>query len=234
MFLQKVIHISLLFMTITIAAPQNSPSFDEFDDSHLPSLRLPREMVEKLKLVQRNPPGHVYRNITLGRDNDALTVPVVEMNLDILRDDRHGALARSLAPRGTCYNRQVNSQPGYCDIAYCWKDSAGTIYNEFIRIQGSNGNSNPVNVWSSNGGYLTLDSVHNDGYHGWFEEGHECTNDNTMIWTNHLWQQGAMGLARVDHVDCNGCDIGGLYCASTELNGNLVALANGLAPDVQC
>jgi hypothetical protein len=65
MFLQKVIHISLLFMTITIAAPQNSPSFDEFDDSHLPSLRLPREMVEKLKLVQRNPPGHVYRNITL-------------------------------------------------------------------------------------------------------------------------------------------------------------------------
>jgi len=231
MFLQKVIHISLLFVTITTAVP--SP-FSEFEDRHLPGLRLPRERVEKLKLVQRNPPGHVYRKITLGRGDDALTVPVVEMNLDILRDDEHGALARSLAPRGSCYSRQENSEPEHCNIAYCWKDASGTVYNEFITIQGSDGQSNPINVWSSNGGYLTLDAIHNDGYHGWFEQRHECSNDNTMIWTDHRWDTGSMGLARVDHVDCKTCEFGGVYCQTEQLRGNLAALANGIEPETQC
>jgi hypothetical protein len=231
MFLQNVFHISLLFVTITTAVPSLNSKFDD----HLPSLRLPREKVEKLKLGQRNPPGHVYRNITLGRGEDALTVPVVEINLDTLLDDEHGALARSLAPRGNCYTRQDNSAVEYCNIAYCWKASDGvTVYNEFITIQGSNGQIDPVNVWSSNGDYLTLDSIHNDADNRWFQRNHECSNDNTMIWTDHRWQEGMMGLARVDHVDCNTCDFGGLYCQSEQLQGNLAALANGLQPDVTC
>jgi hypothetical protein len=230
-----VIHISLLFMAITTAAPQNPPPFDELDDSHLPSLRLPREQVDKLKLRQRNPPGHVYRNMTLGKGDDALTVPLMEMDLDILCDDEHGALARSLAPRGTCYSRQENSEPEYCNIAYCWKDVNNVVYNEFITIQGSDGESNPINVWSSNGNYLILAHTQNTGYNGWFEEGRECSNDNTMMWTGHFWSTASgYGTARVDHVDCKTCEFGGVYCPAPELQGNLAALANGLEPETKC
>jgi hypothetical protein len=225
-----VIYIFLLFMTITAAAP----SYPTTDHPHLPSLRLSREEVEKMKRIQLNPPGTFYRNITMGEGDNKTTVPVVEIDFDILCDNEVGHRARSLAPRGSCYSRQQNSEPGYCNIAYCWKDTHGTLYNEFITIQGSNGQSNPINVWSSNGDYLELNTVFNDGLNGWFQDGHECSNDDTMIWTNHRWDDGSMGVARVDHVDCAACDFGGLYCQSDMLKNNLQALGNGIDPDIGC
>ena len=170
----------------------------------------------------------------MGEGNNKTTVPVVEIDLDILRDDEVGHRARSLAPRGSCYSRQQNSEPSYCNIAYCWKDTNAVLYNEFIIIQGSNGQSNPINVWSSNGDHLQLNNIFNDGLNGWFEQRHECSNDDTMIWTNHRWDAGSMGVARVDHVDCRTCSFGGLYCQSDILKNNLQALGNGIDPDIGC
>jgi hypothetical protein len=227
MFLQKVIYIFLLFMTITAAAPTN-------DHPHLPSLRLSRVEVEKMKRTQSNPPGTFYRNITMGKGDNKTMVPVVEINFDILCDDEDGHRARSLAPRGSCYSRQQNSAVSDCNVAYCWKDTSGNTYNEFMTLQGSDGQGNPTRVFSSNDANLQLNPVFNDGVNGWFEERHECSNDNTMMWTNHRWNTGVMGLARVDHVECDTCDFGGLFCQSDVLKGNLHALGNGINPDIGC
>jgi hypothetical protein len=88
-------------------------------------------------------------------------------------------------------------------------------------------------VFSSNDAHLELNPVSNDGVNGWFESGHECSNDNTMMWTNHRWDTGVMGLARVD-LSCDTCDFGGLYCQTDALKSNLHALGNGIDPDVGC
>lgn len=67
MFLQKVFCISLLFMTITAAV---FPTYHNDDHSRLPSHRLSRKWVEKMKRTQSNLPDTIYRNIALGKGDN--------------------------------------------------------------------------------------------------------------------------------------------------------------------
>jgi hypothetical protein len=230
MYLQAAFYISLsIFAALITTTPSLSLSSDH---SYLPSLRLPREAVQELRIVQPYPPGHVYMNITLGRGQDAMTVPVVEADPAIFLDDVDGVRARSLVPRGQCMSFSL---PGVnCLINYCWRGYDDVIYSEYITIYGSNGWSNPSRVSSSNLNKLSFNILLNDGYGNWFPLGHECSNDNTMINTNHRMQENLLGNARVDHVRCDSCNFRGLTCSTAALRYNLAVFSNGVMSQSLC
>jgi hypothetical protein len=230
MFLQKAFHTSLYLFTAFVAAtPSPNP---DFDDSHLPDLRLSRDEVQALKEAQIHPIGYVHKYITFGNGNDVVTVPIVEADVDILLDDEQGVKARSLAPRGSCLSFPTPSTG--CMIDYCWRDDQGVIYARAITITGSNGQSNPTSVTSNDPANLGFNEVYNNGYNGWFPRGHECSNSNTQIYTNHRLVSGVLGPAYVHHVRCENCNFRGVVCLSDLLKNNLIAYANGVSSQSGC
>jgi hypothetical protein len=229
---QKVFYIShYLFAAFIAAAPSPNP---DFDDSHLPSLRLSREEVQAMKEGQIYPSGYIHTYITFGEGSDALSVPIVEVDPNILLDDEDGVRARSLASRdGGSFCSSFFTPFGSCTINYCWSVN-GVIYSEALTITGSNGQSNPSNVASSNDANLSLDPNLNNGYNGWFPQGHACSNSNTQIYTDHLLQDGTSGTALINNLQCDACLFSGLTCLTTSLQSNMGAWSNGVPLRARC
>lgn len=219
----------LFFLSSAVIA---APSQGLSDASYLPSARLPAEKVAMMKRDQKYPPGYHHSNVTFGEGADAISVPVIEADPDILLDNDKGIHARSLAPRGACMS--FVGRFSNCEINYCWRDGAGELHSEYITIEGSNGPSNPRAMYTSNYENLDFDEVLNDGYNGWFPTGHECSNSNTQIFTRHLWQGGVYTSAYVDRVRCDTCDFSNLRCYSNQLKNNLIAFSNGVNSQGRC
>lgn len=220
MFLQGVLHISLYFLAASITtALLSSP---DFDDSYLPRLRLSREEVQGMKEAQLYPPGYIHRYITLQGDSDAVSVPVVEADPNILLDDEDGVRARSLAPRDQCST--YNARRGVCFIIYCWQASNGTLFTAYLILKPDPTNpkqGNPSGLSTSNINCLSLNTEYNTGYKHWFPNGHECSNHDTIIYTNHYLADGTKGVAWIHGLECDNCDFAGIGCmANTGFNGN--------------
>ena len=227
MFLQEAFHIFLyLFAASIAAAPSPIP---DFDDSYLPSLRLSREEVQAMKEAQTYPPGYIHKYVTLGRD---ISVPIVEADPDILLNDADGVRARFLVPRGNCLT--LTPAGSSCNINYCWVDTDDNTHTEAITITGSDGRSNPTSVTSSNNTNLYLSGLFNTGYNHWFPTDHECSDDNTQMYTVHRLHELADGIAYVSNLQCDTCEFGDLVCRSSLLLNNLVAFTDGGAAQVQC
>ncbi|KAG4255524.1 hypothetical protein BFJ72_g15245 [Fusarium proliferatum] len=230
MFLNRAL--VALFAAWTIAAAANPVADPQPDDAHLPDIRLSPLEVRALKEAQKYPPGYVHKIVTLGTGENAKEVPIVEADPDMLLDDEKGIKARSLAPRGTCFSFPAASSG--CMIDYCWKDNDGNTWSRFIIIRGSNGQSNPSAVTSSDTNRLSFNSIYNDGYNGWFPEGHECSNSDTQIYTDHRLSTGILGTAYVNRVRCDNCNFGFLRCLSDSLKNNLIAYSNGVGSQSYC
>ncbi|KAF4449969.1 secreted in xylem 2 [Fusarium austroafricanum] len=230
MFLKGALVALYTAWTISVAASPVGNSLP--DDAHLPDLRLSHSEVRALKEAQIHPPGYIHKRVTFGEGEDAVTVPIVEADVDMLLDDEKGVKARSLAPRGSCFSFPMPSSG--CMIDYCWRDDSGSIYSRGITITGSNGQSNPASVTSNDPVNLSLNNVWNDGYNGWFPTGHECSNSNTQIYTDHRLLQGVIGVAYVDHVRCDNCNFRNVNCLTDALKNNLIAYSNGVASQSRC
>ena len=227
MFLQKAFYISLYLFAASIATPLNpNPNFD---DNQLPTLRLSREEVKAIKKRQTDPSDyiHEYNTLTGGK-----STPIVEVDADILLNNNDGDRARSLAPRGNCL--PIPNGQGNCNINYCWTGTDGTQYTEAITISGSDGNSNPTTITTTNSANLYLSGLFNTGYNHWFPLGHECSNDNTETYTVHRLNEDGDGLAHITDLNCKTCDFGSLICSITMVTANLVAYTNGGAGEVPC
>lgn len=219
MFLQEAFYIFLcLFAASTVAAPSSNRN-SSFN--HLPSLRLSREEVQAIKEGQTHPPGYIHNYITLG----GRSVPVVEADPDILLDDDDGHRARARSLPSACSS--IGNGPGNCNINYCWTDWEGKIYTETITIVGSNGKTNPTSVFSSNPTHLQLDATLNNGYNGWFHIGEECSNSNTVIYTDVFYDDTLGFSVALTHLQCNTCFFGTLVCFEEELTKNIAAYTNG-------
>jgi hypothetical protein len=229
---QKAFYIShYLFAAFIAAAPSPNP---DFDDSHLPSLRLPREEVQAMKKNQTYPSGYIHTYITFGKGSDAVSVPIVEADPNILLDDEDGVRARSLASRDGSFCTSFFTPFGYCTINYCWRGNNGVVYSEALTITGSNGESNPSSVTSSNDNNLSLDAALNNGYNHWFPQGHACSNSNTQIYTDHLLQTGITGIALINNLQCDSCIFNGLTCLTASLQNNIASWANSVALRARC
>jgi hypothetical protein len=222
MFLQEAFYIYLcLFVAFIATAPNLNPNFD---DSHLPSLRLSREEVQAMKERQTHPPGYIYKYITIGNKS----TPVIEIDPDMLLDDDDGVYARSLAPRWVCYT--VIPPFGNCNINYCWADPDDNIYTEAIAVIGSSGPSNPTNVTTSNSHNLVLNGQYNTGYKGWFPTGHECSNSDTQIYTNHTLGNNNWGVAHITGLVCETCQFADVIGDSLMVTAKLAAQTNDYGP----
>ena len=82
-------------------------------------------------------------------------MPVVEADPDILLDDEDGHRARARSLPGAC--QSLTNAAGSCNLNYCWTDTNNDVYTETLTITGSNGQSNPSNVASSNTAHLAMD-----------------------------------------------------------------------------
>lgn len=234
MFLLGTISICLsLFTAIAAAVSENNND----PITTTPDLRLTPEEVEKFKAHQIHEPGYIHGYTTFGEGANKVSVPIVEGDYDIFLENEQGIKARSLAGRGlagSCLS--FTAPPGDCLINYCWRGTGPLelTFSQTIRISGSNGQSNPTLVESSDTRYLRLTG--SDGYNGWFPRGHECSNSNTQIYTDHLLQGNVFGEAYVDRVRCENCNFRNLYCpeASSPLKNNLIAFSNGVASQSSC
>ncbi|KLO88624.1 uncharacterized protein LW93_4433 [Fusarium fujikuroi] len=222
-----------LFTAWAISVAANPVGDSLPDDAHLPDHRLSPAEVQALKEAQIYPPGYVHKRVIFGEGKDAITVPIVEADVDMLRDDEKGVKARSLAPRGSCFSFPMSAR-GSCMIDYCWRDDSGAIYSRGITIRGSNGQSNPAAVTSNDPNNLSFNSIFNDGYNSWFPTGHECSNSDTQIYTNHRVLPGLTNVAYVDHVRCDNCNFRNVNCLSDSLKNNLIAYANGVSSQSRC
>jgi hypothetical protein len=227
MFLQKAFYISLYLFAASIATPLNPNS--NFDDNQLPTLRLSREEVKAIKKRQTDPPDYIHEYDTL---TGGKSTPIVEVNADILLNNNDGDRARSLAPRGNCL--PIPNGQGNCNINYCWTGTDGTQYTEAITISGSDGNSNPTTMTTTNSANLYLSGLFNTGYNHWFPLAHECSNDNTETYTVHRLNAGGDSIAYISDLNCKTCGFGRLLCSTEMANANLVAYTNGGAGEVPC
>nr|ARR28600.1 secreted in xylem 2 [Fusarium oxysporum f. sp. cubense] len=223
MFLKGVLVAMFAAWTISVAA--NPVADPQPNDARLPDVRLSPLEVQAMKEAQKHSPGYIHRMVTLGTGENAIEVPIVEADPDMLLDGEKGMRARSLAPRGTCFSFPATSSG--CMIDYCWKDNHGNTWSRFVTVRGSNGQSNPRSVTSSDTNKLSFNTQFNDGYGGWFPEGHECSNSDTQIYTNHFLYEGGVGTAYVNRFRCDNCNFGFLRCLSDNLKNNLIAYANG-------
>jgi hypothetical protein len=233
MFLQGAFHLSLyLFAASIAAAPSPNP---DFDDSHLPSLRLPREEVQAMKESQTYPPGYIHQYVTLGEGSDAVTVPIVEADLNVLLDNEDGARARSLATRDQKCN-MFSAAGSNCLINYCWTGTDGVVYSEWLSVLPGKkpASSNPKTVSTSNINNLYLSDTYNTGYNHWFPNGHECSNSDTQMYTKHRLADGVVGDAYVDGLQCDTCFFSSLECLSDFTGNNLVAFTGGTAVPIHC
>ena len=147
-------------------------------------------------------------------------------------DNNDGDGARSLAPRGNCL--PISNGQGNCNINYCWTGTDGTQYTEAITISGSDGNSNPTSMTTTNSANLYLSGLFNTGYNHWFPLGHECSNDNTETYTVHRLDEDGDSPAHITDLNCKTCDFGSLICSIAMVTANLVAYTNGGAGEVPC
>ncbi|KAF5716143.1 secreted in xylem 2 [Fusarium mundagurra] len=230
MFLNRALVALFAAWTISVAA---NPITDPLpDDARLPDTRLSPLEVRALKEAQKYPPGYVHKIVTLGTGENAKEVPIVEADPDMLLHGEKGIKARSLARRGSCMSFPSTSSG--CMIDYCWKDNDNNVWSRFIIISGSNGKSNPSSVRSSDPSLLSFNSIFNNGYGGWFPEGHECSNSDTQIYTDHSLSDGITGTAYINRVRCDNCNFGFLNCLSDNLKHNLIAYSNGVSSQSQC
>jgi hypothetical protein len=231
----RMILCNVIYITLCICAGIDAVAFPQPKNEGLPSARLTRQQVQDLKDSQIYSPGHIHRNLTFGKGDSIRTVSIVEADCDILLpdNDRDGMKARSLAPRGQCLN--FPSLTGGCVINYCWENSAAFTYSEAVYIDGSNGKSNPSSVAVTNTQNIWFDKSFNTGYNGQFPKGHECSNSNTEIFTDHVWAKDIYGVAWVDDVRCDTCDFGKLNCESgSALQENLQAYTTGASSWSMC
>jgi hypothetical protein len=227
MFLQNAFYISLYLFAASIAILLN-PNPD-FDNNHLPTLRLSREEVQAIKKRQTDPPGYIHEYDTL---TGGKSTPIVEVEADTLLNNNDGDRARSLAPRGNCL--PIPNGQGNCNINYCWTGTDGTQYTEAITIEGSDGSSNPTSMTTSNRANIYLSGLFNTGYNHWFPLGHECSNDNTETYTMHRMNEDEDSPAHITDLNCKTCDFGSLICSVALVNANLVASTDGGAGEVPC
>jgi hypothetical protein len=215
MFLQEAFLISLhLFAAPIATAP--SPNSD-FDDSHLPSLHIRQEEVQAAREGQTYTPGYIHERVTLGEGSNAVSMPIVEANPNKLLED--SVQARSFVARDDCSSITANSTG--CFIRYCWTNSLGVSYSEVLTITGSDGQSNPTSVESSNTANLASDTFYDNGDLGWFPQGHECSNSNTEIYTKQFWKSGIMEAAVISNLRCDTCNFDSVQCLTAPLQGNL-------------
>jgi hypothetical protein len=229
---QKALYMTNYLFAAFIAAapfPNSGP-----DESHLPSRRLSVEEVQAMKERQIYPSGYIHTNITFGKGSDAFSVPIIEADPNVLLDNDDGVRARSLAARQGTFCTTFFTPFGSCTINYCWYDSSGGIYSEFITITGSDGISNPTGVTSSDGSILSLDPNLNNGYNNWFPQGHACSNSDTQMYTDHLSQSGVTGIALVGNLKCSSCTFGYFQCQTASLQGNMGSWSNGVPVFHEC
>jgi hypothetical protein len=227
MLLQKAFYISLYLFAASIAIVLN-PNPD-FDDNHLPTLRLSREEVQAIKKRQDYSPGYIHEYDT---QTGGKSTPIAEVDADILLNNNDGDHARSLAPRGNCL--PLPNAAGSCNINYCWTGTDGTEYLEAITISGSDGSSNPTSMTTTNSLNLYLSGLFNTGYNHWFPLGHECSNDNTETYTVHRLDEDGDSPAHITDLNCKTCDFGSLICSIALTNANLIAYTNGGPGEVPC
>ncbi|GAO18706.1 uncharacterized protein UV8b_00033 [Ustilaginoidea virens] len=218
----------LLALSAALAAASATPAGpdDRAVQAEGPSYLSAREVAE-LKAAQKHRPGYFHQNVTLGTGADALVVPVIEGDYDVLLDGEKGVRARALAPRGAC--AKFSKLWGSCSVNYCWKDGSGVAQSAYITVKGATGKKGsgiPDSVYSSNTKVLNLDRYGNDGYNGWFARRHECHDGDTQMFTAHLIQGTVVGRAMVDKFRCDICDFDRLRCYSSFLANNLVALGS--------
>lgn len=208
MLLQAAVHISLFFTTSVVAVLSPKPGFD---DSHLPGIRLAREEAEAMKESQSYPPGYIHDYVAFGEGSNAITVPVVEGDPAILLDNEDGIRARAIVPPQQCLT--FNSKTA-CLIIYCWRDNNNTIHSPWLAITpGKNTKkSNPTSVKSFDINSLSLNAEYNTGYNNWFPLGHECSNSDTMTYTNHYLADTSQGVAYIHGLQCNNCLFTGIGC----------------------
>ena len=229
---------------LSTPAPLNVDNLTPHDGFLTVNTRLSKDEVQAMKRELASPPGTILNYVSLPIDperlttNDTKLVPVVQGDPDVFLDDEHGVKARSLAARGSCVVWSRIS--GQCSITYCWSGVAG-IYTAHVTIEGSNGQRNPSNMYSSNPFYLVNWPFWNNGWGGWFRQGHECSNSNTEIGTLHRTtaeggplEQGINAAgAVVDHAQCDNCVFSNVKCQGVLLN-NLVAFTQGTATGNHC
>lgn len=196
-----------------------------------------------MKENQENSVGQILNYVTLpvnaiGNRSETQTVPVVQGDPNVFLDNDDGLRARSLAPRGSCIVWGGTSQS--CAITYCWSGTDGSVYTAHLTVGGSNGQSNPTSMTSSNTNYMGP-YEYNTGFGGWFRSSrHECSNSDTILGTTHRISRQGNTLqlynahnAFVDHFRCDNCGFGGVSCDGNLLN-NLLVFTNGQATGVTC
>ena len=210
MLLQAAVCISLFSFAASVAAVPKP----DFDENHLPRMRLPREQVEAMKRDQSYPSGYIHAYVNFGEGSNAMTVPVVEGDPAILLDDEDGIRARDVTPSAQCLTlTSIKS----CLIMYCWKDNNNALHSEYLSITpGKNPvKSDPTSIRSSNINMLSLASrKYNTGNNDWFAENHACSNSNTIMYTNHYLSDTSQGVAYVSGLECNNCVFSGFGCVS--------------------
>ena len=218
MLLQAVVHISLYLFAASVAAvPSPKPDFDE---NHLPRMRLPKGQVEAMKRDQSYPPGYIHNYVTFGEGSNAITVPVVEGDPAILLDAEDGIQARDTAPSQQCLSFTSKT---FSLIIYCWVDNSNTLHTAWLKIiPGPDPEtSNPISIVSSDIQHLSLNPNYNTGYDGWFPKNHECSNSDTIIYTNHYLSDTSQGVAYVSGLQCNDSVFSGFGCVvNTGFNSN--------------
>jgi hypothetical protein len=176
-----------------------------------------------MKEAQTQLPGYIHGYISLG----GRSVPVVEADPDILLDDEDGRRARARSLPSAC--QSMTPASGSCNINYCWTDKNNDVYTETIAITGSNGKSNPSNVQSSNTAHLQLDASLNDGYNGWFPKNHECSNRDTIIYTEVYYNRAMNNVVSLNSLECDTCSYGTFVCnfGDDTLLNNIAVYTNG-------
>jgi hypothetical protein len=201
MLLQRAFNIFLYLYPASIAVALSLNR--TFGDGHLPSLRNPREETQTINQDGTYPPGYIHKYITLGEGINAITVPVVEVELP---DNEEGLQSRSVATPGYC--SQYTPRSDLCFIIYCWLDNTNNLQSGYIAIapgEKNAGSSNPVEMVSSDMNIISLSYNYNTGYNHWFAKGHTCSNSDTITYTNHYVSEKITAVAYVDHLECNSC-----------------------------
>lgn len=235
MLLQHAFNIFLYLHTASIAVALSLNR--SFADGHLTGLHNPREEIQTRNEDGTYPPGYIHKYITLGEGINAVTVPVVEAELP---DIKEGVQSRSIATPGQC--KTYNPRRGICFIVYCWLDNNSTLQSGYIAIMPGNdgptpGQSDPKEMVSSNMNIISLSYDFNTGLNHWFPKGHTCSNSDTMTYTNHYLQSNVMGVAYVDHLECDNCifqDFGCLQSTGFSSGSQAVAWSSSSAVEYFC
>jgi len=191
-----------------------------------------------MKLNQVFLPGYVHANLTFGKGSSAETVPLVEADFSLLLDNGGSIQSRdgsTSPPQCSTFTSRRN----YCLVIYCWRDNAGVFITAWLAIQpGASPRDNPISIASNNVQTISLSIGYNTGANNWFADDHECSNKDTLMYTNHYLTNTSQAVAYVQGLQCNDCVFNAVGCVSNtgwdSSNNNLKAWSSNSAVIYSC